>query len=231
MSNQATSIPSDPVASVPQPTVESVKTERDPAVKLPPGAKVVLPVEKVSPAVKKERTEAQKEAFKKMRMARDESNKRRQFSRQEALGKIDEMKEEERKAEEEETQRKAKELAEATGATVVVQKKRGRKPGEKIPYGGKGSLERDCGSPPISAVYNMPIEKQAHYKAPSGTHTASPLTSGSEPSVKPPSESSVKPPPPPKKEYVPPLQQTYPTPTPQPVYENPYLEMIRRKKR
>jgi hypothetical protein len=59
----------------------------------------------------------------------------------------------------------------------------------------------------------MPIEKQAHYK--------------------PPSESSVKPPPPPppKKEYVPPLQQTYPTPTPQPVYENPYLEMIRRKKR
>lgn len=182
--------------SVPQNTVENVK--------LPPGSKVVLPVEKVSPAVKKERTEAQKEAFKKMRMARDESNKRRQFSRQEALDKIDEMKEEERKAEEEETQRKAKELAEATGATVVVQKKRGRKPGEKIPYGGKGSAEPhpqgkpnpnlciDAPSPPISAVYNMPIEKQAHYKAP--------------------------------------IPQVQPIPTP-PVYENPYLEMIRRKKR
>jgi hypothetical protein len=214
--------------------------------KLPPGSKVVLPVEKVSPAVKKERTEAQKEAFKKMRSARDESNQRRQFSRKEALDKIDEMKEEERKAEEEEAQRKAKELAEATGATVVVQKKRGRKPGEKIPYGGKMEREservptlreRDCGSPPISAVYNMPIEKQAHYKAPSGkgsvephpqgTHTASPLTSGSEPSVKAPVQQSE----PPKKEYVPPLQQTYPTPTPQLVYENPYLEMIRRKKR
>lgn len=203
-----TSIPSTHDSkSVPQNTVENVK--------LPPGSKVVLPVEKVSPAVKKERTEAQKEAFKKMRMARDESNKRRQFSRQEALDKIDEMKEEERKAEEEETQRKAKELAEATGATVVVQKKRGRKPGEKIPYGGKGSAEReservptlwephpqgkqnpnlciDAPSPPISAVYNMPIEKQAHYKAP--------------------------------------IPQVQPIPTP-PVYENPYLEMIRRKKR
>jgi hypothetical protein len=218
MSTQATSVPSDPVASVPQSTVER-ESERVPTLretaKLPPGSKVVLPVEKVSPAVKKERTEAQKEAFKKMRSARDESNQRRQFSRKEALDKIDEMKEEERKAEEEEAQRKAKELAEATGATVVVQKKRGRKPGEKIPYGGKPNpnLCIDAPSPPISAVYNMPIEKQAHYK--------------------PPSESSVKPPPPPppKKEYVPPLQQTYPTPTPQPVYENPYLEMIRRKKR
>jgi len=205
-----TSIPSTQDSkSVPQNTVETTK--------LPPNAKVILPAEKVSPAVKKERTEAQKEAFKKMRMARDESNKRRQFSRQEALDKIDEMKEEERKAEEEETQRKAKELAEATGATVVVQKKRGRKPGEKIPYGGK--VERDCGSPPISAVYNMPIEKQAHYKAPSG----------SEPSIKPPAQ----PPAPVKKEYVSPFQQTYPTPVPQPppVYENPYMEMIRRKKR
>jgi hypothetical protein len=185
--SEPTSDTSNQVASVPQNTVENVK--------LPPGSKVVLPVEKVSPAVKKERTEAQKEAFKKMRSARDESNQRRQFSRKEALDKIDEMKEEERKAEEEEAQRKAKELAEATGATVVVQKKRGRKPGEKIPYGGKvnPNLNIDAPSPPISAVYNMPIEKQAHYKAP---------------------------------------VQPIPTPVPQPpVYENPYLEMIRRKKR
>jgi hypothetical protein len=218
-----TSIPSTPDSkSVPQNTVENVK--------LPPGSKVVLPVEKVSPAVKKERTEAQKEAFKKMRMARDESNKRRQFSRQEALDKIDEMKEEERKAEEEETQRKAKELAEATGATVIVQKKRGRKPGEKIPYGGKPNpnLNIDAPSPPISAVYNMPIEKQAHYKAPSGSEPSVKAPSGSEPSVKAPSgsEPSVKAPKPQ------PVQQPIPTPQPvQPVYENPYLEMIRRKKR
>jgi hypothetical protein len=204
------------IKSVPQNTVEReserVLTLRE-TTKLPPGSKVVLPAEKVSPAVKKERTEAQKEAFKKMRAARDESNKRRQFSRQEALDKIDEMKEEERKAEEEEAQRKAKELAEATGATVVVQKKRGRKPGEKIPYGGKQNpnLCIDAPSPPISAVYNMPIEKQAHYKAPSRSELPAPV----------------------KKEYVPPFQQTYPTPVPQPppVYENPYMEMIRRKKR
>jgi len=188
--------------SVPQSTVENVK--------LPPNAKVIIPAEKVTPAVKKERTEAQKEAFKKMRAARDESNKRRQFSRKEALEKIDEMKEEERKSEEQEAQRKAKELAEATGAAVIVQKKRGRKPGEKIPYGGKQNpnLNIDAPSPPISAVYNQPIEQQPHYKAP--------------------------------------IQQVQPTPPPKPVvapsgllphsngavvYENPYLEMIRRKKR
>jgi len=189
--------------SVPQTTVESVKTERDPAVKLPPNAKVILPAEKVTPAVKKERSEAQKEAFKKMRAARDEANKRRQFSRKEALEKIDEMKEEERKQEEEAMQRKAKELAEATGAAVVVQKKRGRKPGEKIPYGGKQNLNIDAPSPPISVVYNQPIEKQPHYKAPFG----------SEPSVKAPVPVPV------------------PAAPPKPVYENPYLEMIRRKKR
>jgi hypothetical protein len=204
-----TSIPSTQDSkSVPQNTVETSSEAHVPS-KLPPNAKVILPVEKVSPAVKKERTEAQKEAFKKMRSARDESNQRRQFSRKEALDKIDEMKEEERKTEEEEAQRKAKELAEATGATVVVQKKRGRKPGEKIPYGGKvnPNLNIDAPSPPISAVYNMPIEKQAHYKAPSG----------SEPSVKAPKPQPVQP---------------IPTPVPQPpVYENPYLEMIRRKKR
>jgi hypothetical protein len=211
--------------SVPQSTVETTK--------LPSGSKVILPAEKVTPTVKKERSEAQKEAFKKMRAARDESNKRRQFSRKEALEKIDEMKEEERKAEEEEAQRKAKELAEVTGAAVIVQKKRGRKPGEKIPYGGKGSnevkeprpqgkgnpnLNIDAPSPSMSAIYNQPIEKQPHYKAPSGTHTASPLPFGSEPSVKAEREPSVKAP--------------TPTPTPpQPVYENPYLEMIRRKRR
>jgi hypothetical protein len=179
-----------PEQQVPQNTVESVK--------LPQNAKIIIPAEKVTPAVKKERTEAQKEAFKKMRAARDESNTRRQFSRKEALEKIDEMKEEERKAEEEEAQRKAKTIAEATGAAVVVQKKRGRKPGEKIPYGGKQPLNIDAPSPPISAVYSQPIEKQPHYKAPSR----------SEPLVKP--------------------QQVQPV---QPVYENPYLEMIRRKKR
>lgn len=178
---------SSQVASVPQSTVESVK--------LPPNAKVIIPAEKVTSEVKKERTEAQKEAFKKMRAARDESNQRRQFSRKEALEKIDEMKEEERKVEEEEAQRKAKELAEATGAAVVVQKKRGRKPGEKIPYGGKPNLTIDAPSPPISAVYNQPIEKQPHYKAP----TPQPIPT--------------------------------PIPPPKPVYENPYLEMIRRKKR
>lgn len=179
----------------------------------PSGSKVILPADKVTPAVKKERSEAQKEAFKKMRAARDESNKRRQFSRKEALEKIDEMKEEERKAEEEEAQRKAKELAEATGATVVVQKRRGRKPGEKIPYGGKGSVEPhpqgkgkgnpnlniDAPSPSMSAIYSQPIEKQPHYKA------------EREPSVKAPT----------------PIAQPIPTP----VYENPYLEMIRRKRR
>lgn len=176
-----------PEQQVPQSTVETTK--------LPSGSKVIIPAEKVTPAVKKERTEAQKEAFKKMRAARDESNTRRQFSRKEALEKIDEMKEEERKAEEEEAQRKAKQLAEATGAAVVVQKKRGRKPGEKIPYGGKvnPNLNIDAPSPPISAVYNQPIEQQPHYKPQ-------------------------------------PVQQVQPPP-PKPVYENPYLEMIRRKKR
>ncbi len=173
-----------PEQQVPQSTVETTK--------LPSGSKVIIPAEKVTPAVKKERTEAQKEAFKKMRAARDESNKRRQFSRKEALEKIDEMKEEERKAEEEEAQRKAKELAEATGAAVVVQKRRGRKPGEKIPYGGKQNpnLNIDAPSPSMSAVYSQPIEKQPR------------------------SVPFQTPPPPPK-----------------PVYENPYLEMIRRKKR
>lgn len=183
-----------PEQQVPQSTVER-ESERVPTLrettKLPFGSKVIIPAEKVTPAVKKERTEAQKEAFKKMRAARDESNTRRQFSRKEALEKIDEMKEEERKTEEEEAQRKAKELAEATGAAVVVQKRRGRKPGEKIPYGGKQNpnLNIDAPSPPISAVYSQPIEKQ-------------------------PRSVPFQTPPPPK-----------------PVYENPYLEMIRRKKR
>lgn len=195
---------SNEVASIPQSTVETTSEAHVPS-KLPSGSKVILPAEKVTPAVKKERSEAQKEAFKKMRAARDESNKRRRFSRKEALEKIDEMKEEERKAEEEEAHRKALELAQATGAAVVVQKKRGRKPGEKIPYGGKGkgsdnpNLNIDAPSPSMSAVYSQPIEKQPHYKAPSG----------SEPLVKAPT----------------------PTPPPQPVYENPYLEMIRRKRR
>jgi hypothetical protein len=178
--------------SIPQSTVETTK--------LPSGSKVIIPASKVTTEVKKERTEAQKEAFKKMRAARDESNKRRQFSRKEALEKIDEMKEEERKVEEEEAQRKAAQLAEATGANVVVQKKRGRKPGEKIPYGGKQNLNIDAPSPPISAVYNQPVEKQPHYKAPVQPIPPAPIA--------------------------PPVQ-----PPPKPVYENPYLEMIRRKKR
>jgi hypothetical protein len=182
--------------SIPQTTVETTK--------LPPNAKVIIPAEKVTAAVKKERTDAQKEAFKKMRSARDEANKKRQFSRKEALEKIDEMKEEDRKQEDESMQRKAKELAEATGASVVVQKKRGRKPGEKIPYGGKQNpnLNIDAPSPPISEIYSQPIEKQPHYKAPFG----------GEPSVKAP------------------VPVPAPVP-PKPVYENPYLEMIRRKKR
>jgi len=211
--------------SVPQTTVENVKTERDSAVKLPPNAKVILPAEKVTPAVKKERSEAQKEAFKKMRAARDEANKRRQFSRKEALEKIDEMKEEERKQEEEAMQRKAKELAEATGAAVVVQKKRGRKPGEKIPYGGKQNpnLNIDAPSPPMSAVYNQPIEKQPHYKAPSGN----------EHSVKAPNPitNPVRVPAAPPKPVVVAPSGLLPHSNGAVVYENPYLEMIRRKRR
>lgn len=104
--------------------------------KLPAGAKLILPVEKVTEKVKKERSDKQKEVFEKMRKARDEANKKRMFSRQEALKQLDKVKIEDDKREFEERLKKAEQIRLTTGADVVVQMKRGRKPGQHIPYGG-----------------------------------------------------------------------------------------------
>jgi hypothetical protein len=183
---------------------------------LPAGAKVVIPAEKVSPAVKKERTEAQKEAYKRMRAALDESTKKRQFSRKEALGKLDELKEQERLEEEEKAKALANELKEKTGAEVVVQKTRGRKPGQHIPYkkydpANNPNINIDVQSPPLAAVYQKQYDErfallEAHTKALQAERDNAKAMEKSIPLVA-------------------------PTPPLVPVYENPYMAMIRRKKR
>jgi hypothetical protein len=193
----------------------------------PAGAKVVIPAEKVSPAVKKERTEAQKEAYKRMRAALDESTKKRQFSRKEALGKLDELKEQERLEEEEKAKALANELKEKTGAEVVVQKTRGRKPGQHIPYkkydpsnnpnintqrvGIHPDSLSDAPSPPLAAVYQKQYDErfallEAHTKALQAERDNAKVMEKSIPLVA-------------------------PTTPLAPVYQNPYFEMIRRKKR
>jgi hypothetical protein len=185
---------------------------------LPAGAKVVIPAEKVTQAVKKERTEAQKEAYKRMRTALDESTKKRQFSRKEALGKLDELKEQERIEEEEKAKVLADELKQKTGAEVVVQKTRGRKPGQHIPYkkydpANNPNINIDAPSPPLSAVYQKQNTSsyderfallEAHTKALQAERDNAKAMEKSIPLVAPPLA---------------------------PVYENPYMELIRRKKR
>jgi hypothetical protein len=183
---------------------------------LPAGAKVVIPAEKVSPTVKKERTEAQKEAYKRMRAALDESTKKRQFSRKEALGKLDELKEQERVEEEEKAKVLADELKQKTGAEVVVQKTRGRKPGSHIPYkkydpANNPNINIDIQSPPLAAVYQKQYDErfallEAQTKALQAERDNAKAMDKSIPLVA-------------------------PTPPLVPVYENPYMAMIRRKKR
>ena len=206
--------PTPSVESVPQVTaLQSINAV--PACLVPKGAKVILPAEKVTPEVKRERTAKQQEAYKKMRQALDESRQKRQFSRKEALSKIDEMKEEERKMEEREVQQKAEELK-AQGVDVVVQKRRGRKPGEKIPYGGKVKEEsqEDVLRRVISEVVSKGMMGQApppmyHPPEPSKPHL----------NIDAPSPSVAEA-----------YKQTVHQPVKE-VFENPYLAMIRRRKR
>ena len=196
----------------------------------PAGAKVVIPAEKVSPAAKKERTEAQKEAYKRMRAALDESTKKRQFSRKEALGKLDELKEQERVEEEEKAKALADELKQKTGAEVVVQKTRGRKPGQHIPYkkydpANNPNINIDVQSPPLAAVYqkqNTSSVSAVRERTPSyderfallEAHTKALQAERDNAKAM---EKSI------------PL--VAPAPPVTPVYENPYMAMIRRKKR
>jgi hypothetical protein len=101
---------------------------------LPEGSKLVLAPEKVTPKVKKERTEAQKLAFEKMRAKRLENDQKRRLSKAESQEVEDEVKVQHEQDEEEQRLKMAEELKQKYGVHVVVQKKRGRKPGQHIPY-------------------------------------------------------------------------------------------------
>jgi hypothetical protein len=181
---------------------------------LPKGARVILPMENITPEVKKARSQKQIESYKKMRQALDESREKRKFSRKEALEKIDEIAQEERRLEAEAAQQKADELK-AQGIDVVVHKRRGRKPGEKIPYGGKPKEESQ--EEILRRVVEEAIQKGMRgEKPPTMNYPHDPAHPNSNISVSSPPLSEVY-----KNQ-----SQTAPAPV-----ENPYLAMIRRKKR
>jgi hypothetical protein len=114
----------------------SEQANEEAVVTAEPKVKIIIPAEKVTEKVKKERSEKQKEAFAKARAMRDENNKKRKFSRQEALKQLDEFKIQQEKEEEDKRLQEADELRQKLGenAEIIVQKKRGRKVGQHIPY-------------------------------------------------------------------------------------------------
>lgn len=100
---------------------------------LPEGSKIIL----AQPKVKKERTQAQKAAFEKMRAKRLENDDKRRLSKDDRVKLEEEAKLQQEKEEEEERLRLAKELVAKYGVDVKVDKKRGRKVGQRIPYSKK----------------------------------------------------------------------------------------------
>lgn len=103
-------------------------------ITLPEGTKVIIPPEKITEKVKKERSQKQIEAFEKMRAKRLENDQKRKFAKGETQKAKDDIKIQQEKEEEEERQKRAKELKEKLGVDVEVLKKRGRKAGQHIPY-------------------------------------------------------------------------------------------------
>lgn len=103
-------------------------------VKLPEGSKIILAPEKVTEKVKKERTEAQKEAFKNMRAKRLENDDKRKLAKGEKQKEMDLIKIQQEKDEEDERLKRAEELKQKLGVNVEVLKKRGRKAGTHILY-------------------------------------------------------------------------------------------------
>ena len=109
---------------------------------LPEGTKVIIPPEKVSEKKKKERSEAQKAAFEKMRAKRLENDQKRKLSKEEKQIEIDNIKIQQEKEEEEERLKRADELKQKLGVNVEVLQKRGRKPGQHIPYKKEEKVEK-----------------------------------------------------------------------------------------
>ena len=127
----------------------------DSDVKIPEGSTITLPTEKLTPAVKKERTEAQKLAFSRMRDKRLENDQKRRLTKAESQKTMDEVKLQQDKAEEDERQRIAEELKKKYSADVVVKQKRGRKPGQRIPYGGDTAQPPPQPAQPAQPAYSM----------------------------------------------------------------------------
>ena len=118
---------------------EVVSKEND--LKLPEGSKIVIAPEKMNEKKKKERTEAQKQAFEKMRAKRLENDEKRRLAKGEKQKEMDNIKIQQEKEEEEERKQRAEELKQKLGVDVEVLKKRGRKPGQHIPY--KKDIEKE----------------------------------------------------------------------------------------
>lgn len=169
----------------------------EPSEAIPDGAKIIIPAPKVTEKVKKERTEAQKQAFLRMRQAKDDADKKRKFTRAQALEEVDKLRVEEAKKEEDERLKKVEEMKQSLPANVevIVQKKRGRKVGEKIPYGGKNKI--------VQEDTKETLIEQVNHNVPASV---------------------------PKSIYAPKVVHTQPF-LPNPVYENPYMAMLRNKRR
>jgi hypothetical protein len=112
-------------------------------LKLPEGSKVVIAPEKITEKVKKERTEAQKAAFEKMRAKRLENDDKRKITKGDKQKEMDDIKIQLEKDEEDERLKRAQELKDKLGVDVEVLKKRGRKAGSHIPY--KGTSGKSTG--------------------------------------------------------------------------------------
>jgi hypothetical protein len=127
---------------------------------LPEGTKVIIPPEKITEKVKKERTQKQIEAFEKMRAKRLENDKNRKLGKEDKQKEIDNIKIQQEKEEEEERQRRAEELKEKLGVNVEVLKKRGRKAGQHIPYKQtqKSELSQDVEKEPPKPVHVAPSQ-------------------------------------------------------------------------
>ena len=120
-------------------------------IHIPDGTKIILPAVKVTEKAKKERTEAQKAAFEKMRAKRLENDSKRRLTKEESQKAMDEVKIQHEKVEEDERLRLAEDLRKKYSAEVTVQQKRGRKPGQRIPYG-KSVTEPKVVEPPVPAT-------------------------------------------------------------------------------
>jgi len=125
-------------------------------VKLPEGSKIILAPEKQTERVKKERTEAQKLAFEKMRAKRLENDQKRRLSKEESQKEMDDVKVKLASDEEAERLKLAEELKRKYGADVKVQQKRGRKPGQRIPY--STTQEDEPKKPVVKPAVRQPVE-------------------------------------------------------------------------